>query len=608
MCGIIGFVGKEGALEKLLSGLGALEYRGYDSAGVAFFEGNRLTAVKSGGRLDRLAEKLSVYDGGSISVGIGHTRWATHGEPSDINSHPHGNGRVFAVHNGIIENYVELSEYLGKRGYTFNSDTDTERAVLLIDYFYEKHGEPVAAIQNAVQMLAGSFALGVVFADYPDRVFAVRRESPLLISPSDEGSFLESDISAVLKYTRRFARLDEDEIAVLMGDDITYISKDGKLKHKEYETAEWDVEAAEKGGFPHFMLKEIHEEAESVRRTVRGRMCDGDAELELPDDFKERLYSAKRLHIVACGTAMHAGLIGKYAIEKLARIPTDVEIASEFRYRDPILDPTEPVIIISQSGETADSIAALRLARERGCPTLAIVNVPGSTIALEADAVLYTWAGPEIAVASTKAYSVQIALLYTLAIKLGGERGILTDLEREHLYGKLCEMDGYIEKATALSDRCREIAERYKNSTNMYFIGRGQDHALSQEAALKMKEISYIHCEAYAAGELKHGTISLIEEGTPVFAFATEGKVYDKLVSNIREVRSRGASVVLYVPDSFHVEDGIADDVVRLPSALELFMPLVAVCAAQLTAYHTAVLLGRDVDKPRNLAKSVTVE
>lgn len=608
MCGIIGFAGKDGAIEKLLSGLGSLEYRGYDSAGVAFFSGGKLKAVKAGGRLSRLAEKLSVIADGGVSCGIGHTRWATHGEPSDVNAHPHGNGRVYAVHNGIIENYVRLTDFLEKRGYTFKSDTDTERAVLLIDYFYEKESDPVKAISRAVEMIDGSFALGVVFADHPGTVYAIRRGSPLLVSPSPVGNFIASDISAVLKYTRRYARLDEDETAVLTKESITFISKDGRMTDKDFETAEWDTEAAEKGGFPHFMLKEIHEEAEAVKRTVRGRMRDGVAEFEFADSFKEKLYSAKRLHVVACGTAMHAGLIGKHAVEKLARIPVDVEIASEFRYRDPILDPDEVVIIISQSGETADSIAALRLAKERGCTTLAIVNVPGSTIAVEADSTLYTWAGPEIAVASTKAYSVQIALLYALAIKLGSEKGRITQIEAEHLYEKLCETDASIEKAVKLSDRCKDVAEKYKGSAGMYFIGRGQDFALSMEAALKMKEISYIHCEAYAAGELKHGTISLIEKGTPVFAFATEARVYEKLISNIREVRSRGADVVLFVTDDLEVPDGLADEVVRLPSVPELFMPLIAVCAAQLTAYHTAVLLGRDVDKPRNLAKSVTVE
>ncbi len=608
MCGIIGFTGKDSAVKKLLGGLEALEYRGYDSAGVAFFDGEKLDAVKSGGRLCRLAAKLTVCADDSIRTGIGHTRWATHGEPSDVNAHPHGNGRVYAVHNGIIENYVMLSDYLEKRGYTFKSETDTERAVLLIDFFYEKYGDPVKALQSAAEMIEGSFAVGVVFADLPDRVFAMRRGSPLLVSPSDFGNFIESDISAVLKYTRRFVRLEEGEIAVLDPDKIIFVSEDGTEVQKEYETAEWDTEAAEKGGFPHFMLKEIHEEAEAVKRTVRGRMRCGECEFEFADGFKEKLFSANRLRIVACGTAMHAGLIGKCAIEKLARIPVEVEIASEFRYRDPILDERDPVIIISQSGETADSIAALRLAKERECPTLGIVNVPGSTVAIEADSTLYTWAGPEIAVASTKAYSVQIALMYALAIKLGKEKGRLSQIECEHLYAKLSQMDNYIEKAVSMSDRCREIAEKYKSSSNMYFIGRGQDYALSMEAALKMKEISYIHCEAYAAGELKHGTISLIEKGTPVFAFATQSDVYEKLLSNIREVRSRGADVVLFASDELEVPVGVADEVVSLPGTVEMFMPLVAVSAAQLTAYHTAVLLGRDVDKPRNLAKSVTVE
>lgn len=608
MCGIIGFTGNDHALSKLISGLDALEYRGYDSAGVAYFAAGDLRCVKSKGRLSSLCSRLEGISEENISSGIGHTRWATHGDVSDRNSHPHGNGRIYGVHNGIIENYEEISDFLKNHGYSFESDTDTERAILLIDYLYGKLSDPVKAMHEASRIMKGSFAIGVVLADIPDKVFAMRRDSPLLACPSEEGAFIASDISAVLKYTKRFAVIDEDEVAVLSAGGIEFVSPDGKRRQKSYENVSWDVSQAEKGGFPHFMLKEIHEEADAVKRTVGPIIKDGRPKIDLPVLSAESIKNLRRIHIVACGTAMHAGLMGKYAIEKLAHIPVNVEIASEFRYRDPVTSKDDLVIIISQSGETADSLAALRLAKKRGIHTLAVVNVHGSTIAREADSVLYTHAGPEIAVASTKAYSVQLALLYLLAIHFGEAVGALTECESRELCEKLKSAPQYIERTMKLDAKCREIAEKYSSCKNIFFIGRGQDHALCTEAALKMKEISYIHCEAYAAGELKHGTISLIEKGTPVFVFATEKELFDKTVNNVKEVKARGASVLMFMPDDFDLPSGVADDVIRLPSFFELFMPLCAVLTAQLLAYYTAVTLGCDVDKPRNLAKSVTVE
>lgn len=605
MCGIIGFTGGGNAIHKLLDGLESLEYRGYDSSGVAYFADGALKCVKTKGRLSSLRERFAETDDSAVLSGIGHTRWATHGEVSDRNSHPHGNSRVYGVHNGIVENYTELSAYLSRRGYSFESDTDTERAILLIDCLYQSLKDPVKAMMQASSMIKGSFALGVVFADIPNTVFAMRRDSPLLACPSDEGMFIASDISAVLRYTRRFAIIEEGELAVLTHDSIRFVLPDGSAREKEYESVTWDTSAAERGGFPHFMLKEIFEEAEAVSRTVSGRIREMHPSFEIPL-FEMEI--PKRIHIIACGTAMHAGLMGKYAIEKLARIPVNVEIASEFRYRDPILEKGDVVLIISQSGETADTLAALRLAKERSVHTLAIVNVVGSTIAREADSVLYTRAGPEIAVASTKAYSVQVALLYLIAIRLGEASGKLSPCKTEQLCRELENMPEYIEETLNIRERCKAVAERCSAHHSIFFIGRGQDHALCMEAALKLKEISYIHCEAYAAGEMKHGTISLIENGTPVFAFATEEALLDKTVNNIREVTSRGASVTLFVRAGLKLPQGIVDEVIELPCVRELFMPLCAVLPAQLIAYYTALTLGCDVDKPRNLAKSVTVE
>lgn len=611
MCGIIGYTGTESAISKLIDGLTALEYRGYDSAGVAFFAADTLMSVKSKGRLSFLKEKLEgVKEASATCCGIGHTRWATHGIPSDTNSHPHGTKNLYIVHNGIIENFTEIKSFLLEKGYTFESETDTETAAKLIDYFYAKENmSPVDAIRSATAKITGSYAIGAVFASHPGKIFAFRKDSPLLVCPSDIGNFIGSDISAVLKYTKKFIRLEEGEIAVLSPDNIDVISKDGMVISKEYETAAWDIEAAEKGGFPHFMIKEIHEEPDAILKTLRPRIKDELPHFDIGKLSDKNLDAFRTIHIVACGTAMHAGLIGKYAIEKLARVPVNVELASEFRYKNPVLSKDDLVIIISQSGETADTLAALRLAKSEGIYTLAIVNVAGSTIDREADGVLYTWAGPEIAVASTKAYSVQISLLYLFAIRLALAKGKLTGSRAmDYCEELLNKVPAAVNRAIGLKTICSEIADKYKHHHSIFFIGRGHDYQISCEAALKMKEISYIHCEAYAAGELKHGTISLITDGTPVFAFATSEDLFEKTVSNIKEVKSRGAKVVLFTRESMNIPDDIADDIIRVPELSEIFMPITAITPAQLFAYYMSCHLGCDVDKPRNLAKSVTVE
>ena len=608
MCGIIGYTGLKPALPILLEGLSALEYRGYDSAGVACFDKDGLSVTKSSGRLSKLAAKLENGKRSDAFCGIGHTRWATHGEPSDENSHPHGNGRVYVVHNGIIENYAEIKAFLLEKGYTFASETDTEAAALLIDYYYSVHKDAILALRHTRDLLEGSYAFGVTFADIKGTVFAMRRDSPLLVSPSEVGMFIESDISAVIAYTRKFVRLEEGEIAKLSQDKIEFFDASGNRIEKEFEEVSWSVDAVERGGYPHFMLKEINEEPEAILKTLRPRMKDNLPMYDLLGLSEESIRNISKIHIVACGTAMHAGLIGKYAIEKLARIPVSVEIASEFRYNDPIINENDIVLIISQSGETADSLAALRLAKEKGIKTIALVNVPGSTIAREADSTVYTWAGPEIAVASTKAYSVQTALLYLSAIHLAYSLGKLDKAETQSLVKSLLDSPGAVSRAIALSDKCKTLAKKYCGHKNIFFIGRGHDYPLAMEAALKMKEISYIHCEAYAAGELKHGTISLIERGTAVFAFATQTSVLEKMISNIREVTSRGADVLLFVSEGSEIPENLVSEIIEIPRLPELFMPLSAVTPTQLLAYHSAVELGCDVDKPRNLAKSVTVE
>ena len=606
MCGIVGYVGKRSAQDVLLDGLEKLEYRGYDSAGVALAQEGGIRVVKSKGRLDALRQKLAVQALAESSCGIGHTRWATHGEPSDVNSHPHSTPRVSIVHNGIIENYGALKERLAARGYTFESETDTEVLVKLIDSCY--HGEPLQAMHEALGMVRGSYALAVLFKDFPDTIFAVKKESPLIVGWGEGENFVASDIPALLKYTRDYSVLEEGDLAVVTAQGIRFYNAFGEPVERQRLTADWDQEAAEKGGYPHFMLKEINEQPAAITATVSPRVEDGLPDLRIPELTDERLRSIGTVHLVACGTAMHAGMVGKVAIETLARVPAEVDIASEFRYRDPILNKDDLVIIISQSGETSDTLAALKLAKSRGVPVLAIVNVVGSSIARVADYVLYTYAGPEIAVASTKAYVVQMCVLYLFALRLAYARGKLEEAETKRLTAELLRAGEVIKPRLDDCEQIKYLASRFVNTQSCFFIGRGFDYALSLEGSLKLKEISYVHSDAYAAGELKHGTISLITDGVPVIALATQKQVYEKTISNAKETKSRGARVILFTTKDAVVPEGVADYIVRLDEYEDLLMPLQLIVPLQLFAYYMAVLRGCDVDKPRNLAKSVTVE
>ena len=606
MCGIVGYVGKRSAQDVLLDGLEKLEYRGYDSAGVALAQEGGIRVVKSKGRLDALRQKLAVQALAESSCGIGHTRWATHGEPSDVNSHPHSTPRVSIVHNGIIENYGALKERLAARGYTFESETDTEVLVKLIDSCY--HGEPLQALHEALGMVRGSYALAVLFKDFPDTIFAVKKESPLIVGWGEGENFVASDIPALLKYTRDYSVLEEGDLAVVTAQGIRFYNAFGEPVERQRLTADWDQEAAEKGGYPHFMLKEINEQPAAITATVSPRVEDGLPDLRIPELTDERLRSIGTVHLVACGTAMHAGMVGKVAIETLARVPAEVDIASEFRYRNPILNKNDLVIIISQSGETSDTLAALKLAKSRGVPVLAIVNVVGSSIARAADYILYTYAGPEIAVASTKAYVVQMCVLYLFALRLAYARGKLEEAETKRLTAELLRAGEVIKPRLDDCEQIKYLASRFVNTQSCFFIGRGFDYALSLEGSLKLKEISYVHSDAYAAGELKHGTISLITDGVPVIALATQKQVYEKTISNAKETKSRGARVILFTTKDAVVPEGVADYIVRLDEYEDLLMPLQLIVPLQLFAYYMAVLRGCDVDKPRNLAKSVTVE
>ena len=606
MCGIVGYVGKRNAQNVLLDGLEKLEYRGYDSAGVALALEGGIRVVKSKGRLAELRKKLEIQALAESRCGIGHTRWATHGEPSDVNSHPHSTPRVSIVHNGIIENYGILKERLMAKGYTFESETDTEVLVKLIDNCYE--GEPLKALHEALGMVRGSYALAVLFKDFPDTVFAVKRESPLIVGWGEGENFVASDIPALLKYTRKYSVLEEGDLAVVTAGSIQFYNEFAEPVEREVLTADWDMEAAEKGGYPHFMLKEINEQPAAITATVSPRVENGLPDLRIPELSDEVLRGIGTIHLVACGTAMHAGMVGKAAIEALARVPAEVDIASEFRYRNPILRPNDLVIIISQSGETSDTLAALKLAKSRGVPVLAIVNVVGSSIARAADHVLYTYAGPEIAVASTKAYMVQMCVLYLFAFRLALARGEQTEAEIRRLTAELLRASEVIKPRLADCEQIKYLASRFVNTQSCFFIGRGFDYSLSLEGSLKLKEISYVHSDAYAAGELKHGTISLITEGVPVIALATQKQVYEKTISNAKETKSRGAKVLLFTTKDAVVPEGVADYVVRLDDYDDLLMPLQLIVPLQLFAYYMAVLRGCDVDKPRNLAKSVTVE
>ena len=609
MCGIVGYVGARCAQNVLLDGLTKLEYRGYDSAGLALSVGGGIRVIKSKGRLTALRARLEEATAAGLPAahcGIGHTRWATHGEPSDVNSHPHSTPYVSIVHNGIIENYGALKAVLEAKGYTFVSETDTEVLVKLIDSCY--HGEPLRALTQALARVRGSYALAVLFRDWPDTLFAVRRESPLIVGYGEGENFLASDIPAILRYTRRYSVLEEGDMVVCKAGSVQIYDEFGRAVQREKLTADWDIEAAEKGGYPHFMLKEINEQPAAITATVSPRVEDGLPDLRIPELNDQRLASIKRVHLVACGTAMHAGMVGKAAIEKLARLPAETDIASEFRYRDPILDPEDLVVIISQSGETSDTLAALKLAKSRGVPVLAIVNVVGSSIARAADYVLYTYAGPEIAVASTKAYMVQMCVLYLFALRLAYARGTLTEAETRRYTAALQRAPEVVKPRLDDCEYIKYLASLFVNTQSCFFIGRGFDYALSLEGSLKLKEISYVHSDAYAAGELKHGTISLVTDGVPVIALATQHAVYEKTLSNAKETKTRGAKVLLFTTRDAAVPDGIADYVVRLDEYEDIFMPLQLIVPLQLFAYYMAVLRGCDVDKPRNLAKSVTVE
>ena len=613
MCGIVGFTGAAQAAPILLDGLAKLEYRGYDSAGIAKQNAaGKIEIVKAKGRLRVLSD---MTDGGRAvqgTCGIGHTRWATHGEPSVQNAHPHysRDEKIAVVHNGIIENFQELKDRLINRGYEFASQTDTEVVAQLIDYYYtgEAAGDPLRAITSMMMHVRGSYALGVLFADRPGVVYAVRKDSPLIVGRAENGSLIASDVPALLKYTRTVYYIDNLEIACLTPDSITFYNIDREQIEKQPSTIEWDAEAAEKGGYEHFMMKEIHEQPAAVRDTISPRIKDGRVDLSELSLDEDALRAVRRVYIVGCGSAYHVGVAARYVMESLARLPVEVDVASEFRYRDPVLEPDSLAIIISQSGETADTLAALRLCKERGVRTIGIVNVVGSSIAREADATLYTWAGPEIAVATTKAYSTQLAACYLLAIAFGQVRGTLDDERAAALVTELQALPEKIEKTLQDKERIQWFASKYANAHDAFFIGRGLDYAVALEGSLKFKEISYIHSEAFAAGEMKHGPISLVEKNTLVVGILTQPDLYEKTVSNLVEARSRGAFLMgLTSYGNYSIED-TAGFTVYVPRTEPCFATSLAVIPLQLLAYYVSCAKGLDVDKPRNLAKSVTVE
>ena len=612
MCGIVGFVGNKQAAPILLDGLSKLEYRGYDSAGLAVRNGeDEVTVVKAEGKLFALAEKTD--DGKAVAgcCGIGHTRWATHGEPSEINAHPHrsDDGNVTAVHNGIIENYQELKVKLEKKGYTFYSATDTEVAVKLIDYYYKKYEHtPIDAMNHAMARIRGFYALAILFKDYPGEIYVARKDSPMILAVADGETYLASDVPAILKYARDVYYIGNREMGRLRAGEITFYNQDGDEIEKECKQIEWDAEAAEKAGYEHFMMKEIHEQPRSIRDTMNSVVKDGKIDLSSMELSEDEIRKLRQIYIVACGSAWHVGMVTQYVIEDLTRIPVRVELASEFRYRRPILDPDGLVIIISQSGETADSLAALREAKAQGVKTLGIVNVVGSSIAREADNVFYTLAGPEIAVATTKAYSTQLIAAYILAIEFAKVRGQIDGERYSSLLEEMATLPDKIESILQDTERIQWFAAKQANTRDIFFVGRGIDYAISLEGSLKLKEISYIHSEAYAAGELKHGTISLIEDGTLVIGILTQQELYEKCVSNMVECKSRGAYLMALTNRGNYSMEDTAEFVVYVPKTDEHFAASLAVVPLQLLAYYVSVARGLDVDKPRNLAKSVTVE
>lgn len=608
MCGIVGYIGKRDCADVLVGGLEKLEYRGYDSAGIAVFQDDIIKTVKARGKLECMKKKLIDEGKPQGFCGIGHTRWATHGEPSDINSHPHSNGRITIVQNGIIENYAELKAFLAEKGYSFISQTDTEIVACLIDYYYSERN-PLRAITEVVKELHGSYAFGILFKDFPDRVYAVKKGCPLIVGEGNGEYFIASDISAFLEYTNKYVIIEDGEIVCMEPAGTHFFDIHGNKIQKSVQAAEWDVEQAQKQGFPHFMLKEIHEQPAVVKKTLDAMIKNGVpefSEVGLTDDF---IRGINRIYVVACGTAMHAGIVARYAIERLARIPVAVETASEFRYMNPIVGKNDLVILVSQSGETADTKAALELAKEKGAKTLAVVNVKYSAIARAADMCINTLAGPEIAVASTKAYTVQIAVLYLIAFRMAFAVGEIDEEKLRELTREIQKAPAAIENILKKEDECRFIASRLVSVEKLFFIGRGLDYALSLEASLKLKEITYIHSEAYAAGELKHGTISLIEDGVPVITLLTQENVLPKTVSNMAEVKARGACVIAVTRENTKFAENTVDLRFNTDDTLpDLLDPLATVCALQLIAYYTSVLRGIDPDKPRNLAKSVTTE
>ena len=612
MCGIVGFTGCHQAAPILLDGLSKLEYRGYDSAGIAVRDGEGETEViKAKGRLKVLSEKTN--DGESVpgTCGIGHTRWATHGEPSENNAHPHvsDDGNVVAVHNGIIENYQELKDKLLRKGYAFYSETDTEVAVKLVDYYYKKYeGTPVDAINHAMVRIRGSYALAIMFKDYPEEIYVARKDSPMILGVSDGESYVASDVPAILKYTRNVYYIGNLEMARVRKGEITFYNLDGEEIQKQMKTIEWDAEAAEKAGFEHFMMKEIHEQPKAVQDTLSSVVKDGQIDLSEIGLTDENIQDIDQIYIIACGSAYHVGMAAQYVFEDMVRVPVRVELASEFRYRNPILNPKALAIIISQSGETADSLAALRLCKENNIRTLGIVNVVGSSIEREADNVFYTLAGPEISVATTKAYSTQLIAAYVLAIQFAKVKGTISEEQYAAYIKELETLPDKIQRIIDDKERIQWFASKQANAKDVFFIGRGIDYAICLEGSLKMKEISYIHSEAYAAGELKHGTISLIEDGTLVIGVLTQPSLYEKTVSNMVECRSRGAYLMgLTTFGNYNIED-TADFTVYMPKTDPHFATSLAVIPLQLLGYYVSVAKGLDVDKPRNLAKSVTVE
>lgn len=612
MCGIVGYCGSKQAAPILLEGLSKLEYRGYDSAGIAIREGNSdPVVVKAKGRLKILADKTNNGESVMGTVGIGHTRWATHGEPSEINAHPHCSDdmNVVGVHNGIIESYQEIKEKLVRKGYSFKSQTDTEALIKYIDYYYKKYNMgPIDAIAKTMVRIRGSYALAVMFKDYPGEIYVARKDSPMILGTNEGESYIASDVPAILKYTRNVYYIGNMEMARLKGDEITFFNLDGDTIEKELKTIEWDAKAAERGGFEHFMIKEIHEQPKAVKDTISSVVKNGDLDLSEVGLSKEAIKDIDTVHIVACGSAYHVGVAAQYVIEDLAKIRVRVDLASEFRYRKPILSKKDLVVIISQSGETADSLAALREAKAQGVRTLGIVNVVGSSIAREADNVFYTLAGPEIAVATTKAYSAQLVACYTLAMEFARVRGTIDDEYFNTLMKELVALPEKIEKLLEDKERIQWFASKFSNAQDVFFIGRGIDYAISLEGSLKMKEISYIHSEAYAAGELKHGTISLIEDGILVIGLMTQQGLYEKMISNLVEVKSRGAYLCgVTTSGNYNTEDTV-DFTIYIPKTDEHFTASLAVVPLQLLGYYVSLAKGLDVDKPRNLAKSVTVE